>query len=289
MDFRLDRLATLYVASPMQRLGFGGRNSIPILMYHGISSDSENAAHPYYRTITTPSIFAAHMAYLREHGYESITPAQAANRVTNKAEDDLSKSVVITFDDGFLDFYTNAVPVLNQYGLTATMYLPTAYIAESRQSYKGKQCLTWSEVRELAKQGISFGSHTMTHPQLYNLAQPAIRREVTTSKQTIEQELGHAIESFAYPFAFPEADSAFRQMFRDELSQAGYSDGVCTTIGRADDKNDKFFLKRLPVNSCDDNRLFAAKLAGAYDWIAHPQYLAKLGKKWAHSVRHQGS
>lgn len=273
----------------MRRSGFGSRNSIPILMYHSVSSDVENGAHPYYRTITTPSVFASQMAYLREHSYQSITPAQAASRVTNESADDLSKSVVITFDDGFLDFYTNAVPVLNQYGLTATMYLPTSYIGDSTQSFKGKPCLTWSEVRELAKQGISFGSHTVTHPQLYSLDRPAIQQEVTTSKQVIEQELGHAIESFAYPFAFPETDGAFREMLRNELSQAGYSDGVCTTIGRADNKNDKFFLKRLPVNSCDDNRLFAAKLAGAYDWIAHPQYLAKLGKKWAHSLRHQGS
>ncbi len=59
---------------------------------------------------------------------------------------------------------------------------------------------------------------------------------------------------------------------------AGYQNGVCTIVGRAKRSSEPLFMERLPVNSCDDAALFAAKLAGAYDWIATSQYISKVGK-----------
>ena len=102
--------------------------------------------------------------------------------------------------------------------------------------------------------------------------------EVVKSKETIEQRLGRPVESFAYPYAFPEADASFKQRLRDMLCQAGYQGGVCTTLGRPVRGSDPFFLKRLPVNSCDDTQLFQAKLAGSYDWLGTPQYLVKMAR-----------
>ncbi len=74
--------------------------------------------------------------------------------------------MVITFDDGFADFYTNAFPLLNRYGFSATVYLPTAYIGKSAREFKGVECLTWDQVRALDRAGVEFGSHTVSHPQL---------------------------------------------------------------------------------------------------------------------------
>jgi peptidoglycan/xylan/chitin deacetylase (PgdA/CDA1 family) len=277
MRLRIDRLTTLYVVDPILRHAFARKPSVSILMYHSIADEDEAGAHPYYRTATAPSVFAAQMESLHRAGFSVIGLGEAVRR---SSEPKAVKSVVITFDDGFRNFYTSAFPVLNRYGFKATMFLPTAHIAENQLSFKGKECLSWGEVRELQNYGISFGSHTVTHPQLHDCDAHTIKAELVGSKLTIEQKLGHAVQSFSYPYAFPEADNGFKAKLRDELRQAGYENGVCTTVGRNSPASDPFFLKRLPVNSDDDSQLFEAKLAGSYDWISKPQYIVKMAKKW---------
>ncbi len=279
MDLRLDRLATLYVARPLQRLTSASQRSIPILMYHSISDEDESRVHPYYRTATSPAVFAAQIASLQSAGFRAVGLTEAAQRIAQPAIPD--NWVVITFDDGYRNFYTDAFPVLNRHGFTATMFLPTAYIGDTTTSFNKKDCMTWSEVRELQKCGIDFGSHTVTHPQLHDIQADRIKQEVELSKQTIEERLGSKVESFAYPYAFPDTDIQFRNRLREMLRNAGYASGVCTTLGRASRGSDPYFLKRLPVNSCDDAELFRAKLDGSYDWLAKPQYLVKKAKSWA--------
>jgi peptidoglycan/xylan/chitin deacetylase (PgdA/CDA1 family) len=284
MSLRLDRLATLYLVNPVQRVTSGNTGSIPILMYHSITDLDESGVHAYYRTATSPATFAAQMRELHDRGYSVLGLADAAKRLQDGGLAN-GKTVVITFDDGYRDFLLNAAPALAQYGFTATMYLPTAYIGDSTQVFNNKPCLTWSEIRQLQAGGISFGSHTVNHPQLHQLSANEVNEEIVKSKQTMEQKLGCAVASFAYPYAFPEADAAFKGRLRDMLMHAGYENGVCTTLGRAAMGSDLFFLKRLPVNSCDDPQLFRAKLNGAYDWLATPQYLVKAAKSWARAGR----
>jgi peptidoglycan/xylan/chitin deacetylase (PgdA/CDA1 family) len=277
MQMRLDRLLTLYCVSPWLRLQSRKDRSIPILMYHSITDQQEAGVHPYYRTSTTPAALAAQLKHLRNEGYASCNLAQALHQLQAEASDH-TKLVVITFDDGYRDFYDQAFSILNQYGFSATIFLPTAYIGASPISFKGKDCLSWGEVRELSRHGILFGSHTETHPQLRELSRAAVNQELANSKKTIEEKLGCAVESFAYPYAFPQADTDFTRVLRDSLRQAGYENGVCTIVGRANRKSEPFFLERLPVNSCDDAALFAAKLTGAYDWISGFQYVSKMVK-----------
>jgi peptidoglycan/xylan/chitin deacetylase (PgdA/CDA1 family) len=282
MCMRIDRLATLYVVDPLRRFRLNGKTSIPILMYHSIADENEAGMHPYYRTATAPRVFEAQMESLHQSGFSVIGLTEAISRFREPIAG--KSSLVITFDDGFHNFYTNAFPVLNRYGFTATMFLPTAHIGDNRLVFKGKECLSWSEVRELQKQGISFGSHTVTHPQLHDCDAQSIRKEIVDSKEMIEEKLGCTVESFSYPYAFPETDDDFKGRLREELQRAGYENGVCTTVGRPGPDSDPFFLKRLPVNSDDDSQLFRAKLAGSYDWLARPQYLAKMAKKWVSAV-----
>jgi len=277
MNFRLDRLVTLYLVSPILGLASEDRHSIPILMYHSISDDDESRSHPYYRTGTSPRTFALQMEQLHLAGYQTCSPAQAVAQLRAKTAK-ASKQVVITFDDGYSDFYKKAFPSLNQFSFSATVYLPTAYIGESPLQFKGRDCLTWSEVRELENEGILFGSHTVTHPQLSGLSKDAVKMEITDSRKAIEDKTGHAVDSFAYPYAFPQADSDFRKMLRDTLVTAGYSNGVCTMVGKAGYRSDPLFMERLPMNDLDDKALLKAKLAGAYDWIAKPQSIRKAAK-----------
>jgi len=269
--FRLDRLLTLNLFQPLCRAASGkNKSALPILMYHSISDEPEKNISPYYRTATSPKIFAVHMALLRAQGY-AVLGLQAGLEKFQRGNSADAKLAVITFDDGFQDFYTAALPVLRQNNFGATVFLPTAFIGHERRDFKGRACLTWGEVREAQKSGIEFGSHTVNHPKLYELDLPRLRAELKESKTTIENELGQPVRSFAYPYAFPSADRAFVKVLVETLKETGYDCGVTTKIGLAGKNDDLFTLKRLPMNSADDEALFLAKLAGAYGWLAWPQ------------------
>ena len=270
MNLRIDRLATLYCASPILHRRPTPRSAgVPILMYHSISDQTEGGKHAYYRTTTSRRVFSQHMSYLSAMNYATTSVADVAQL---RADSDQSlRRIVITFDDGYRDFYRQAAPILERFGFTATVFLPTHFIGNSPIDFKHNACMTWSEVRELHKRGFSFGSHTASHPQLYGMSFDSIDRELTVSKRTLEQELGCPIHSFAYPYAFPEHKTRFTSRLRNRLQAAGYTCGVCTSIGRNEGGSDPFFMKRVPVNSEDDLTLLKAKLAGAYDWLAYPQ------------------
>lgn len=274
VSLRLDRAGTLYGVGPLYRSLSGRGGKIPILMYHSVADEDESAVRPYYRLATLPSQFLAQMRWLHEQGYRTVSLA-AGMELLQAGGSTAEKTVVITFDDGYRNFCQNAFPALEQFGFTASVFLPTGSIADQPLVFKGRECMTWSEVRELQQKGISFGSHTVTHPQLHELHREEIRGEILRSRQTIEDKTGSAVETFAYPYAFPQTDERFKAMLREMLEEAGYRYGVCTQIGRASRASDCLFLERLPVNSADDIALLQAKLRGDYDWVGSVQLLAK--------------
>ena len=196
MTPRLDRLVSLYLLAPILRFVSGIRTTIPILMYHRIAEEDETGVHPYYRIATSPKTFKKQMEFLHELGYTTCIPAQvpallASDRIS------FEKRVAITFDDGFQSVYREAFPALQRYGFSATVFLPTAHIGDSSLKFKGRDCLTWQEIRELQKYGIAFGSHTVSHPQLRNLNRDRIQLELTESKSVIEEKTSIAVDSFA--------------------------------------------------------------------------------------------
>jgi len=271
---RLDRLATLYLCHPVTRiLGLKAGARVPILMYHSISDNLFGKSHPYYQINTSPNVFARQMRWLRHNGYRTMDLTEMLAAM--EAGQDLSKTVVITFDDGYQDFYTDALSVMKQCGFTATIFLATDRIQDTSVRVEGADYLTWREVRELHAEGIQFGSHTVTHPDLRSLGPEQIDYELGYSKETIEQKLGAPVESFSYPFAFPEEDRDFTRYLVDTLENHGFENGVSTILGRARPNSNCFRLPRLPVNSWDDPSLLRAKLEGGYDWLHWPQWLQK--------------
>jgi peptidoglycan/xylan/chitin deacetylase (PgdA/CDA1 family) len=218
------------------------------------------------------------------HDFASVSPmreprtntglALASNGAPLTAHSE-KKPVAITFDDGFRDFHTAAFPALQQHGFSATMYLPTAFIGENRLTFKSRECLSWPEIRELAASGVEFGSHTVNHPKLVELAWPEIERELRDSRIAIEQQLGQPALSFAYPYAFPRKAGEFALRFREILVRTGYESCATTSLGRARPSGDRLQIPRLPANSADDRALLNAKLNGAYDWLATPQQTLK--------------
>jgi peptidoglycan/xylan/chitin deacetylase (PgdA/CDA1 family) len=216
------------------------------------------------------------MKYLRDNGYQALG-LEVATRLIEQGES-LEKRVVITFDDGYRDFYTTAYPILKENNLSATVFLIARFTNEQSSRFNGKECMTWSQVRELYSDGIRFGSHTLNHPKLKLLTATEVDEEVGRSKRTIEDKIGSSLKSFSYPFAFPETDTVFVRNLRHTLEGHGYENGVSTIIGTAGSDDDRFFLPRLPVNLWDDLKLFRAKLEGGYDWLHPLQRANKLMK-----------
>lgn len=276
--FRFDRFFSLYFVLPIIKKRRSKKTGIPILMYHSISEDPERSLPAYYRLATPRNLFRNHMLWLHEHGYEAIDLPQALQRIKSRSAG-LERCVVLTFDDGFQDFFTNAWPVLKEFGQTATVFLPTGFIAEQPNTLNERRCLTWNEIRYLQRQGIHFGSHTVSHALLHRAPWEKIRKELRDSRRTLEERLGTTVRSFSYPYAFPQEDRHFISRLRRELIDLGYRISVTTVIGRAGGQCDPLGLKRLPINSGDDLRLFKAKLRGAYDWMGVAQAVVRGVKK----------
>jgi peptidoglycan/xylan/chitin deacetylase (PgdA/CDA1 family) len=273
---RLDRFFTLYGFRALRKLLSPKSPSIPVLMYHSISDDPESG-HPYFWINTSRKRFAEQMQFLKENDYTVLSLMEAVDLLHTVKDKKRSfpRYVVLTFDDGYHDFVKHAWPILAMHGFLATMFVATEFIGTRRRRFNQRDTLTWSEVRELQSQGVSFGSHTMSHPKLYGLPWNEIRRELLHSRLRLEQELQTTTPCFAYPYAFPQEDRSFVARFRQELIEQGYRTAVTTMIGVVQRGSDPLCLKRLPINDGDDGRLLEAKLTGAYDWLYGVQYISR--------------
>jgi peptidoglycan/xylan/chitin deacetylase (PgdA/CDA1 family) len=270
---RLDRTVTL---NPLFRwLKVGNRPGIPILMYHSVCNASE-ARHPYFETNISIAAFEGHLQFLRDHEYSTAYLSDLHGLMQDGPK--ARRSVVITFDDAFRNFYTQAFPLVCKYGFKATLFVPSGLVGRYSSVLGAEPFMNWSEIREVCRYGVEIGSHTVTHPNLYLSSSAVLQEEVKASKEDIEDNIGEPVRSFAYPYAFPEHDKRFCQHFTKLLAQFGYENGVSTSIGRARVRDDRFRLPRLPINSHDDLALFAAKLDGYYDWLHAPQYVHKVLK-----------
>ena len=283
---RLDRWLSLAVVAPVRRVfSREARGTIPILMYHSIDEDVDCKMHPYFRTVTSPRRFSEQVKFLRREGYQAISISQAIDLLSRSGGAGAcdERRVIITFDDGFLNVYTKAFPVLEQVGFSATVFLATDYVG--RKFVNGRPCLSEPQIREMSKAGIEFGSHSVTHRRLVTLPLDELEREIRDSKKIIEEIIDREVSSFSFPYRFPEENKRFTGVLREQLEAAGYRIGVTTAIGRPGVTDDPLFLPRLPVNDCDDTKLFNAKLLGNYDWLHAGQLLHKRSHAWIQNWR----
>ncbi len=230
---------------------------IPILLYHSISTD----AAPRFRTWTvSPTLFAAHMAYLREHQYTPITVTQLAQAIRDSRFPLAERSVLVTFDDGLADFFTEALPVLQSNGFPATLYITTGFVGDtSRRLYNDESerpMLNWSQIAEISASGVECGAHSHTHPQLDILTPVKARDEIVHSKMELEQHIGRTVETFAYPHGYHS--QAVKQMVR----QAGYSSACAVKHAISAITDDRFALSRIIVTPDADVECFGKFLSG---------------------------
>jgi peptidoglycan/xylan/chitin deacetylase (PgdA/CDA1 family) len=181
-----------------------GAAHLPILTFHAVDDAGDVGAFP-------PLVFREALARLRRDGFRTLHLTDAA--VMLRRGDALpDRAVVLTFDDGYRSVYTDAFPALQEHGMTATVFLAVgapgqAGAADRLPSLTGRDMLGWREVREMARAGIAFGAHTLTHADLTALPADRIEAEVRGSRAVIEQQLGAPAPGFAYPFGRFDAPS----------------------------------------------------------------------------------
>jgi peptidoglycan/xylan/chitin deacetylase (PgdA/CDA1 family) len=229
---------------------------VPILMYHSIAHNSARRFKPFS---VSPTLFAEQMAYLSQHAYTPLTVTQF---ITMRSHATLpARPVVLTFDDGFADFASHALPILQKYGFAATLYVATAYVnATSRWLFREgedqRRMLTWSQLLEVSRCGIECGAHSHSHSQLDVVPLTTAREEIVRSKQLLEQQMGVAVSSFAYPFGY--TTSSVKEIVR----AVGFTSACAVKHTMSTTTTDPFALARLMVKADCDVDAFAALLNG---------------------------
>ncbi|MBC7293304.1 MAG: polysaccharide deacetylase family protein, partial [Thermoleophilia bacterium] len=183
-------------------------------------------------TVRTPE-FESQMRYLAENGYHAVTLADLAEAFSG-GRPLPGKPVVLTFDDGGLDNYSVAFPILKKYGLTATFFVITGRVGASGQ-------MDWDDLRTMATQGMSIESHTISHPDLRVASDERLRLELEKSRADIAAHIGTVPYAVAYPAG------AFDQRVIEATRAAGYLVAVATDKGTAKGPDALYELKRRRV------------------------------------------
>ena len=166
--------------------------------------------------------------------------------------------MVITFDDGFADFATAALPALSAHGLTATLYVTTGALrggaAPTVPPALAPHMLAWSQLRELRDAGVEIGGHSHTHPQLDTLGARAAHEEIAGPKARLEDALGEPVTSFAYPHGYSS------RRVRRLVHEAGYASACAVKQTLSAPGDDRFALARLMVRTTTSPAEIAAWL-----------------------------
>jgi peptidoglycan/xylan/chitin deacetylase (PgdA/CDA1 family) len=242
--------------------------AVSILMYHSISE----GVGP---TCIAPTIFRWQMAALADCGYHVIALTDLA--AWARGDHELpERSVVITFDDGYEDFATVAFPELQTRGWTATVFLPAGMLggnADWETQTNGppqRPLMSWKTVAELARRGIDFGGHGVTHADLTSLPLEAARDEIVNSKRGIEACAGCHVTCFAPPYG------RLNTAVRAEVSKL-YLAAVGTTMARTRRTSDVYNLPRIEMWYFRDERRWRAYLqGGAKGYFLYRQALRRL-------------
>lgn len=227
---------------------------VPILMYHKINPDPETGN---LGLRVPPSEFDWQMQYLAGQGYHTVS-LQDVRDYIKEGKPLPPKPVVITFDDGYKDNYTYALPILEKYGFTATVFVVVNTIGSVNKFDLGvqpvNQMMSWSELRDMASRGIDIWSHTMDHPHLSGLPQDKALYQIKESKAALEKGLGLPVKYFCYPYG------SYNQAVKKMVEQCGYEAATTTHQGLAYPSDDIFALKRVYVTGQMSRQKFIREL-----------------------------
>jgi len=209
---------------------------VPILMYHYISVNPRAPADSLRTRLSVPPAqFAQQLAYLHQAHYTTITLDALVDALHGRTLLP-PKPVVLTFDDGYADFFTNAYPLLRHYGDKATIYIITHKVGIPGY-------LSWKQLHLLAAAPlITIAAHTRTHPELPALSPQQSWAELAGSKTDLETHLGITVRHLAYP------DGHYTPTTLVQAAQIGFLTAVTTEPGM-DERLDRLLtLPRVRVN-----------------------------------------
>ncbi|TSA45345.1 polysaccharide deacetylase family protein [bacterium] len=226
--------------------------TVPVMMYHYIrdiaNPDSDRLG---YNLSVSPALFEKQMKYLTDTGYQAISPEDLI--LAMQGEYTLpDKPILLTFDDGYEDFYTAAFPILKLHGFKSTAFVITGFVSEPDNRY-----LTWKQITELDQSGlVTIGSHTVRHKDL--TTDPHAWQEIADSKKTLENALGHPVTAFAYP------GGAFNEQAASLVEKAGYGISFTTKFGIWHDYQNRFITTRVRAGNNLTMDQFAERLTGKF-------------------------
>lgn len=226
-------------------------SKILVLNYHQIGTN--------FTPLCVPTqLFDEQMAYLKDNGYATITPEElyegiAGNLVLPE------RPVMITFDDGYVDNYTNALPILKKYGMHATVFVVPGFTGV-QPNY-----LTWEQLKDMEKNGFSIQSHTLNHRALEELPDDEIRAELLNSKLLIEKNLGHPVDFLAYP------TGTYNLHIAGIAKEVGYKAAYTIRYGNVDKGSNIYALERVPIFQTENT------MKGFFERIEYRQSFETLG------------
>ena len=208
---------------------FEQHSHIPILMYHEVGEPFTD----YEDLFVATEDFRKHMEYLVDNGYNTVSMSDVAAH-WQRDQPLPSNPIVITFDDGYRGNYTNAFPIMEELGLTGTIYMVEEFVGRDRH-------LTEEMLSEMIGAGFELGNHTATHADLTEVSGEQLLKEVKHSNENLQERFEVYIETFAYPFG----------RYNDEtlkaLEDADFKTGVTVESGLASWRQDLLQLRRIAV------------------------------------------
>ena len=227
---------------------------VPILMYHYVRTPPDPAWDRLgWGLSTAPADFRAQMDWLDQNGYHPVTIADLRAYLARQRPLP-DRPVVLSFDDGYQDLYTQAFPVLQQHHFRAVAYLVSGFFG--RRSY-----VSAAEARQLDAYGIEIGAHTVDHVDLTRLSQAQLGFEVAGSKASLEAILGHPVLDFCYP------SGRFDARVVAAVAAAGYQSATTTQEGAVHSAADRFTWSRVRVSGGESLAAFAAALQGPEEGV----------------------
>ena len=226
---------------------YGHLVNIPILTYHYIGLNPNPGKDPGRDNLSVaPDLFDDQLGYLAQNGFTTISLDTLYAGLHGGLLP--TKPVVITIDDGYIDFYVNAFPIIKKYNMKVTAFIPTQLVGTSYY-------MNWSQIKELQASGlISFEAHSLHHPNLTQLSNDQAYTEIYQSKLELEAQTGVPSNFFAYPFG------ASNSLDWDLVKKAGFVGAVGTWFGRIETEGNIFDLPRIKIVGGTSVEEFAKKV-----------------------------
>lgn len=215
---------------------------VPILVYHYVENVTDNRDTIRKSLNTNPQILIKQIETLKNAAYTFITPKELMDIMDGKMPPP-KKSVILSFDDGYRDFYTDVFPILKKYQVKAVAYIVSGFLDKPNYMF------TW-QIKEVAKSGlVEIGAHTIHHIPLTSVLLEQAKSEIEGGKTALEKLLNIPIVSFAYP------DGRFDEQIAKLAERAGFRSSATTIHGNIAAQENKYFLYRIHPGQHVDSSL----------------------------------